>query len=130
MSQTIWLNNNIKRSGRKFIFSHWIQKGIYFINDLLTNDGKFMSFVEFRNLYLLDVNFIEFYSVIDAIPLCWKRLVKKQKKTQNIIHPHVNLLKSSLNPTKPFYQILLAKNLFSKYKSYVKVASRFKLRNK
>lgn len=79
MSQTIWLNNNIKRSGRKFIFSHWIQKGIYFINDLLTNDGKFMSFVEFRNLYLLDVNFIEFYSVIDAIPLCWKRLVKKPK---------------------------------------------------
>ena len=109
MSQTIWLNNNIKRSGRKFIFSHWIQKGIYFINDLLTNDGKFMSFAEFRNLYLLDVNFIEFYSVIDAIPLCWKRLVKNQNKTQNIIHPHVNLLKNSLKPTKPFYQILLAK---------------------
>ena len=50
MSQCIWLNNNIKRNGRKFILSHWIQKGVYFINDLLTNEGKFLSFVEFRNL--------------------------------------------------------------------------------
>ena len=109
MSQCIWLNNNIKRNGTKFILSHWIQKDVYFINVLLTNYGKFLSFVEFRNLYLLDVNFIEYYGVIDAIPLHWKRLIRNNNKIQNIIHPHVNLLKTCLKPTKPFYQVLLEK---------------------
>ena len=94
MSQCIWLNN-----GRKFILSHWIQKGLYVINDLLTNDGKFLSFVEFRNLYLLDVNFIEYYGVINAIPLHWKRLIRNHNKIQNIIHLQVKLSKTCLKLT-------------------------------
>ena len=67
MSQCIWLNGNIKRNGRKFILPPLIQKGIYFINDFLENDGRFLSFAEFRNTYLLDIIFIEYYSIIDAI---------------------------------------------------------------
>ena len=67
MSQCIWLNGNIIRNGRKFILPHWIQKGIYFINDLLANDGRFLSFAAFRNTYLLDINFIDNYSIINAI---------------------------------------------------------------
>ena len=72
MSQCIWLNGNIKRNGRTFILPHWIQKGIYFINDLLANDGRFLSFAEFRNTFLLDINFIENYSIINAIKSCCK----------------------------------------------------------
>ena len=52
MSQTIWSNKNIKRNGRSFIYQSWLRKGIYFINDLLKNDGRFMSFAEFRNQYM------------------------------------------------------------------------------
>ena len=91
MSQCIWLNGNIKRNCRKFILPHWIQKGIYFINDFLANDGRFLSFAEFRNTYLLDINFIEYYSIIDAIPIHWKRLIRNHDKIQNIIQPHVKL---------------------------------------
>ena len=109
MSQCIWLNNNIKCNGRKVILPHWIQKGIYFIQDLMTNDGRFFSFAEFRNTYLLDINFVEYYGMIDAIPLEWKRLIRNHIKTQTIIQPYVRLLKSCEKSTKPFYQILLKK---------------------
>ena len=56
----------------------------------MTNDGRFFSFAEFRNTYLLDINFVEYYSMIDAIPLGWKKLIRNHIKTQTIIQPHVN----------------------------------------
>ena len=93
MSQTIWSNKNIKRDGRSFIYQSWLKKGIYFINDLLKNDGRFMSFAEFRNQYQLEVNFVDYYSVIEAVPLHWKRLCRNSNKIVNVIHPHVSLLK-------------------------------------
>ena len=49
MFQPIRLNNKTKREGRTVIFSHWIRSGIFFIKDLLTEDGNFFSFVDFRN---------------------------------------------------------------------------------
>ena len=68
-----------------------------------------MSFAEFRNQYQLEVNFVDYYSVIEAVPLHWKRLCRNSNKIVNVIHPHVSLLKNSLKTTKPFYQLLLKK---------------------
>ena len=120
MSQTIWSNKNIKRNGRSFIYQSWLRKGIYFINDLLKNDGRFMSFAEFRNQYQLEVNFVDYYSVIEAVPLHWKRLCRNSNKIVNIIHPYVTLLKNSLKTTKPFYQLLLKKVATKNTKAYSK----------
>ena len=105
ISQMIWTNKNIKRNGRSFIFQTWLKKGIYFINDLLKNDGRFMSFAEFRNQYQMEVNFVDYYSVIEAVSLHWKRLCRNNNKIVNVIHPHVSLLKNSLKTTKPIFNI-------------------------
>ena len=43
--------------------------------------ADFFSFAEFRNTYLLDINFVEYYGMIDAIPLEWKRLIRNHIKT-------------------------------------------------
>ena len=58
---------------------------------------------------LLDINFIEYYRLIDALTIHWKRLIRNHNNTQNIIQPHVTLLKTCLKSTKPFYQFLLEK---------------------
>ena len=64
-------------------------------------------------MYQVNVNFVEYYSLIDAIPLDWRRLIRNQKKLQNIVHPLVKLLKNSIKTTKPFY-LLLLKNVACK----------------
>ena len=109
MSQPIWLNNKTKRDGRTVKLSHWIRNGIFFINDLFTENGNFLSLEHLRNMYQVNVNFVEYYSLIDAIPLDWRRLIRNQKKLQNIVHPLVKLLKNSIKTTKPFYLLLLKK---------------------
>ena len=120
MSQTIWSNKTIKRNGRSFIFQTWIRKGIYFINDLLKNDARFMSFAEFRKEYQQEVNFVDYYSVIEAVPLHWKRLCTNKNTVVNVVNPYVTLLKSSLKTTKPFYQLLLQKVAAQNTKAYSK----------
>ena len=106
--------------GKIFVYQSWLKKDIYFINDLLRNDGRFMSFAEFRNQYQLEVNCFDIYSVIEAVPLHWKRLCRNSNKIVNVIHPHVSLLNNSLKTTKPFYQLLLKKVATINTKAYSK----------
>ena len=109
-----------KRNGRSFVFQTWLRKCIYFINDLLKNDGELMNFAEFGNQYQLKVNFVDYYTVIEAVPLHWKRLCRNNNKVVNIIHPHVSLLKNSYKTTRTFYQLLLKKVAAQNTKAYSK----------
>ena len=74
-------NNKEILIGRKPLFNkEWFDKGIRTINDLLDNDGKFLSFESFQNKFgLTRTNFLQFYQVIHAIP---KNLVSKALATK------------------------------------------------
>ena len=76
--QEIILFNNkaILIDGKPFFFREWFSKGIIFINDLLNENGKFLSFQEFQIKYDFKTNFLHFYQVINAIP---KALVIKAR---------------------------------------------------
>ena len=55
-------------------------EGIRTINDILDNDGKFLSFKSFQNkLGLTRTNFLQFHQVIHGIP---KNLVSKTLATK------------------------------------------------
>ena len=74
-------NNKEILIGRKSLFNkEWFDKGIRTINDLLDNDGKFLSFESFQNKFgLKRTNFLQFYQVIHANP---KNLVSKALATE------------------------------------------------
>ena len=76
--QEIILFNNkaILIDGKPFFFREWFSKGIICINDLLNENGKFLSFQEFQSKYDFRTNFLNFYQVINAIP---KALVIKAR---------------------------------------------------
>ena len=77
---TLFINKEIL-IGRKSLFNkEWFDKGIRTINDLLDNDGKFLSFESFQNKFgLKRTNFLQFYQVIHANP---KNLVSKALATE------------------------------------------------
>ena len=77
----ILFNNKEILIGRKPLFNkEWFAKGIRTINDLLDNDGKFLSFESFQNKFgFTRTNFLQFYQVIHAIP---KNLVSKALTTK------------------------------------------------
>ena len=77
----ILFNNKEILIGRKPFFNEeWFAKGIRTINDILDNDGKFLSFESFQNKFgLTRTNFLQFYQVIHAIP---KNLVSKVLATK------------------------------------------------
>ena len=77
----VLFNNKEILIGRKPFFNkEWFAKGIRTINDMLDNDGKFLSFESFQNKFgLTRTDFLQFYQVILAIP---KNLVSKALATK------------------------------------------------
>ena len=71
-------NKEILVGGKPLFIRESFNNNILFIQDLLNNNGQFMSFQEFKNKSTCKTNFLQFYQVISAIP---KHLVTKAKNT-------------------------------------------------
>lgn len=69
-SQNLVLFNNkdILVGGRPVYLHEWFKRGIVFVNDLLNENGKFLTFKEFSDKYECTTNFLQYYQVISAIP--------------------------------------------------------------
>ena len=77
----VLFNNKEILVGEKPVFiSEWFQKGIISIKDLLTENGKFLTFQEFSLKYSCKTNFLQYYQVISAIP---KHLLSIAKQTDD-----------------------------------------------
>ena len=75
----IFNNKEILVGGKPVFISEWFNSNILLIQDLLNNNGQFLTYQEFRSKYPCKTNFLQFYQVITAIP---KHLVTKAKNTE------------------------------------------------
>ena len=87
-------NKDIVIDGRPLFFKSSFQKGIVSIQDILRENGKFLSFQEFREKYNIECNFLHYFQVVSAIP---KYLLEKAEKT--------NLLKESFLANATTFQL-------------------------
>ncbi len=74
LEQIIWNNRFILREGFSLYFHSFHHKGIVKIRDIVCG-SRFLSFSLARKKYGI-VNFLDYYSVIDSIPLHWKKLIR------------------------------------------------------
>ena len=74
----VFNNKEILVGGKPIFISEWLNNNILFIQDLLNNNGQFMSYQEFKNKFACKTNFLQFYQVVSAIP---KHLATKAKNT-------------------------------------------------
>ena len=72
-------NKEILVGNRPFFLKDWFDSGIVSIQDILSENGKFLSFQEFQQIYKIKCNFLNYYQVVSAIP---KHLLERAKQTQ------------------------------------------------
>ena len=51
LSQPLWLNSEIKIVGKPVLYQRWAKADVFFINDLLKNEGGFLSLEQFQDKY-------------------------------------------------------------------------------
>ena len=101
LSQPIWHNGRIKVGGQPVFFSHWAKSGIFFINDLIKEDGSLLSLTDLKNNYNINIFFLEYHSIfleyhsiILSIPQEWKSILRDNQieKLDEICNKHILLL--------------------------------------
>ena len=109
LSQPIWLNINIKRCGKPFIFENYCNDGIFFINDLISDGKNILTFEQLKTQYAVKTNFVEYYGLVSAIPDIWKKTISDHGRLDIIENDIVEKLKNDKKPCKYFYQLFLEK---------------------
>jgi hypothetical protein len=52
------------------------ENGVFFVNDLISENKILFTYKEFINHYNIRLNFIEYFSILSAIPHRWKLLIR------------------------------------------------------
>jgi hypothetical protein len=74
--EIIWHNSNIRIGNKTVYYKEWENKGINFIQDLLNEQGLLAKKEQLENKYNLTIKFLEYQSLIAALPVSWKIMLK------------------------------------------------------
>jgi hypothetical protein len=65
----IFFNNKILIGGKPFYYQTWYNKGVTYINDFVNNNGEFYTEAEFKRIFNVKTNFIQYNGCIQAIKM-------------------------------------------------------------
>ena len=75
--EIIWYNSNIRIANKPIYYKKWEDSGINFIQDILNEQGAFAKKDYLENKYHIVIKFLEYQSLLAAIPAKWKKIIKK-----------------------------------------------------
>ena len=75
-SQHIWFNSFIKIENKTLFYKAWYNKGIKNVEDILNENGSFLSYEQFVTKYEINTNFLTYHGIISAIPAKWKHILR------------------------------------------------------
>jgi hypothetical protein len=78
------------------------ENGVFFVNDLISENKMLFTYEEFKNHYNIRLNFIEYFSILSGIPHRWKPLIRGIGKLKLIENDIVDRLKGDPKPCKYF----------------------------
>ena len=109
LSSPIFYNNKIMIGNQPIYLKKWDQQGIKSINDLIHENGEFLSQDEFEHTYNIKTNFVQFLGLKQAI-MAYARtynIISFSKKLHTPLLPaSIHLLIKSKKGGKDFYTIL------------------------
>lgn len=89
LSSSLWQNPFIRVGNTPIYYKTWAKKGVCTINDLVNEEGSFMSLDSFRGTYNIATNFLTYNGVLAAV----KGWLKKIK---------INISYKLVGPIQPF----------------------------
>ena len=107
--QTIWYNKNIKIENKMIFKKSWVENSIYFINDLINDKGEFLSYEEFSTTFNIRSTFLEYYGIINAIPVHFKTSIQNANKLKQFENKYTRMLKGKEKTSKLFYNTFIEK---------------------
>ena len=105
----IFQNKDIKIGGLPINKKWWNDKGVYFINDIVSNEGELLTETQFKNKYNIKTNFVEFNGIIKAIKsfAIKNKINIGNKKLQNPLFPtYIHIYLKAKKGCKDFHNIL------------------------
>ena len=79
----------------------WFESGVYFVQDLLSKDGKFLSLDEFNGKFGLKINYLQYFQIIASIPSSLKRTAQQTPISSECLFTTPDLLYLSEDSTLP-----------------------------
>ena len=64
----LWNNTDINIENKSVFWKAWRDKNVLFVQDLLNNQGSYLSPQVFSDKYNIKVNFLQYYQITSAIP--------------------------------------------------------------
>ena len=81
----LWNNKEITIENKSIFWAHLFEKGICFVQDLLDENGKFLSLEDLQVKYNVQLNFFQYFQLIAAIPSGLKKTVQEITLTKRDI---------------------------------------------
>ena len=82
----LWNNKEITIESKSIFWKYLFEKGIYFVQDVLNKDGKFLSLENMQRKCNVQLNYLKYFQLIAAIPNYLKRKAQATAVTsRNII---------------------------------------------
>lgn len=78
LTEYLWFNNYILIENKPIFFSEWYKNGIMFLEDILNNNGTFLTLDEFYERFRFKPSFLQYTSLLSSIPSNWKKTAKKE----------------------------------------------------
>jgi len=80
----LWLNSNIRIRNHPVFWKEWFNNGLEIINDMMDElTGNLLSWKEIKNKFNLNGNYLNYYSLISALPKSWKIILGTKIDTEN-----------------------------------------------
>ena len=87
--EIIWNNKNIRINKKPFLWKTWKESGINFIQDLLDENGQFLSCHDLNTKYDIKCNFLQTLQVRQSLPFVWRQKLSGSTEV-NIIETDLN----------------------------------------
>ncbi len=77
-SQVLWHNSKIRINGTPVLYLEAWRKGLLYVHQLIKEDGMFYCYKAFCENYGACISWLEYYSLIRALPYVWKTVIRQR----------------------------------------------------
>ena len=108
LSTPLWMNKNVRIGNKPVFYRDWYRKGICYINDLVDEDGKYLSFEKLKDKFNINGNVMMYNSIISSLKQVEKMFLPENfKLTCPFIPSFMRTICRSKKGTKDMYSVLI-----------------------
>jgi hypothetical protein len=104
-SQWLWLNQQILINKKQITWNNLHNHGINIINDIVNDDGTFLSVKKLESMYDIKCDIFKFNALKDAIPIEWRKMLKLMKIPREVTSANQTAYLTIGKISKPIWQI-------------------------